>query len=389
MISEFVFEGNRKNAKILAERQNLEKYTKELQGYLNAQGTPFMRELQGNKRRITQVFNRGNWRAKTDTVSEIVPKIMHPLPKDAPKNRLGMAQWLVSKENPLTARVAVNRLWEQLFGLGIVETLEDFGSQGIKPTHPELLDYLAIKFMNDFKWSNRKMLKFMVMSATYRQSSEVQPEHLKLDPRNRYLARAPRIRLSAEQVRDQALAVSGLLSPKMYGPSVMPYQPDGIWQSVYNGASWTTSEGEDRYRRAVYTYMKRTSPFPNQLTFDASSREVCLVRRIKTNTPLQALAMLNDTTFSEVSQALAQKMMAIKNTDIKAKINAGYKLAMAHEPDAKTSERLEKLYFTAKNFYAKNEQKILKLDFNKNQDYSALAVVASAIINLDEFITKE
>lgn len=391
MISEFIFEGNSKNAKILSERQNLEKYTKELQGYLYAQGTPFMRELKGNNRRITQVFNRGNWRAKTDTVHEVVPKIMHPLPKDAPKNRLGMAQWLVSKENPLTARVAVNRLWEQLFGLGIVETLEDFGSQGIKPTHPELLDYLAIKFMNDFKWSNRKMLKFMVMSATYRQSSEVQPEHLKLDPRNRYLARAPRVRLSSEQVRDQALAVSGLLSPKMYGPSVMPYQPDGIWQSVYNGASWTTSEGEDKYRRAVYTYMKRTSPFPNQLTFDGSSREVCLVRRIKTNTPLQALAMLNDTTFSEVSQALAQKMMAIKNTDIKAKINAGYKLALANEPNPKATERLMKLYQTANQFYTKNKLKQLHFPSNnkQNTEYSALSVVASAIINLDEFITKE
>lgn len=389
MISEFVFEGNNKNAKILAEKENLEKYTKELQGYLYAQGTPFMRELPENKKRITQVFHRGNWRAKTDTVQEIVPKLLHSMPKTAPKNRLGMAQWLVSKENPLTARVAVNRLWEQLFGLGIVETLEDFGSQGIKPTHPELLDYLALKFMNEYNWSNKKMLKLMVMSATYRQASEVKPEHLKLDPRNRYLARSPRVRLSAEQVRDQALAVCGLLSSKMYGPSVMPYQPNGIWQTVYSGASWTTSEGEDKYRRAVYTYMKRTSPFPNQLTFDGSSREICLVRRIKTNTPLQALATLNDTTFSEVSQALAQKMMAQKSADIKTKINAGYKLALAHEPNPKATERLLKLYYKSKDFYAKNGNKTLRLDSNINQDYSAFAIVASAIINLDEFVTKE
>lgn len=389
MIENFVFDGNVKN--INTEKfKKLDELTVELQNYLYQSGTPFLKELPENKKRITRIFNRGNWMAKTDTVQPIVPKIFNKMPDKSPSNRLGFANWITSKENPLTARVAVNRLWEQIFGYGIVETLEDFGSQGIKPSHPELLDYLALKFMNEYNWSTKKMLKFMVMSYTYQQKSEVSEKQLKLDPRNKYLARAPRVRLSAEQVRDQALAVSGLLSKKMYGPSVMPYQPNGIWQTVYSGADWVTSEGEDKYRRALYTYLKRTSPFPNLLNFDGSSREVCLVRRIRTNTPLQSLATLNDTTFTEVAQQLALQSLA-KNESLEQKISFMYKKSLFTNPDAKTLERLVKLYNTSKEFYNKNEQKTLKTSNikDKNNEFSSLTIVASAIINLDKFITKE
>jgi hypothetical protein len=214
-----------------------------------------------------------------------------------PKNRLGLAMWLTDKKNPLVARTMVNRLWEQLFGYGLAETLEDLGTQGIPPTHKELLDHLSWQFMNDFNWSIKKLLKEMVLSATYRQSSKVNEELLKKDPNNKFYARGARVRLSAEQLRDQSLAVSDLLSKKMYGPSVMPFQPDGIWRSPYNHDAWRISKGEDQFRRAIYTYWKRTAPYPSMITFDGGAREVCITRRIRTNTPLQALTTLNDSAY--------------------------------------------------------------------------------------------
>jgi hypothetical protein len=390
MIESFTFNGNIKKTGEV--NSSLMALKAEVKGYLHSTGTPIMQELPEGKRRVTRVFTRGNWMAQADTVDMDVPKIFNPLPKDAPKNRLGMAQWLVSKENPLTARVAVNRLWEQLFGYGIVETLEDFGSQGIKPTHPELLDYLAVKYMNEYNWSTKKMLRFMVTSATYRQSSDVKPEHLQKDARNRYLAHAPRTRLAAEQVRDQALAVSGLLSEKMYGPSVMPYQPAGIWQVVASGATWETSTGEDKYRRALYTYMRKTSPYPNMLTFDGPSREVCTVRRIRSNTPLQALATLNDTTYTEVSQRLAKRMLEEKGGDVKTRIKKGFAIALAHDPDQKSLDRLVALYEKAFKFYNAKDDKAYSMsgttDTSK-KELASLTIVASAIINTDEFVTKE
>lgn len=233
---------------------------------------------------MTRLFVRGNWLDKADTIQPGVPAVLNKFQDSLPANRLGFAQWITSTDNPLTARVAVNRVWEQLFGYGLVETLEDFGSQGSKPSHPELLDHLAVKFMYDFQWSTKKLLKYIVSSATYRQSSVITEAHLKYDARNKYLARGARVRLSSEQIRDQALAVSGLLSTKMYGPSVMPYQPEGIWQTVYSGERWLTSTGEDRYRRALYTYVRRSSPYPNLITFDGPSREFCVTRRIRVPT---------------------------------------------------------------------------------------------------------
>ena len=239
-----------------------------------------------------------------------VPGSLNPFPNKAPRNRLGMALWLTSKQNPLTARTMVNRIWEQLFGTGLVETLEDMGTQGAAPTHKELLDYLSWTFMNDDAWSVKKLIKQIVMSATYRQDAKLTNELIEKDPYNKFYARGARVRLSAEQVRDQALAISGLLSEKMFGPSVMPWQPAGIWLSPWNGQYWINSKGEDQYRRAVYTYCKRTAPYPSMITFDGAVREVCSARRIRTNTPLQALVILNDSFYLDASRHFAYRMLA-------------------------------------------------------------------------------
>ena len=259
--------------------------------------------------RVTHVHNRGSFLDPGDKVTAAVPEAFNPLPAGAAANRLGMAKWLVSRENPLTARVLANRYWAQFFGTGIVETQEDFGTQGQPPSHPELIDWLAVDFM-DGGWSMKRLCKTIVMSATYRQSSRVTPELVERDRFNRLLARGPRVRFDAEMLRDNVLAVSGLLSRKIGGPSVMPIQPPGIWASVYSGEKWETSAGEDRHRRGIYTFVKRTSPYPSMLAFDGTSRETCAIRRIVTNTPLQALVTLNDPVYVEAAQALARKMMA-------------------------------------------------------------------------------
>ncbi|MCA9261522.1 MAG: DUF1553 domain-containing protein, partial [Planctomycetales bacterium] len=230
------------------------------------------------------------------------------------RDRLAMARWLVSGQHPLTARVLVNRVWQELFGLGLVETAEDFGSSGAAPSHPLLLDHLAVKFQEGWSWSLKRLLREIVLSAAYRQTHRVSADAYASDPRNRWLARGPRTRLTAEMVRDQALAVSGRLSRKRYGPPVMPPQPAGVWQSVYSGAQWQTSEGEDRFRRAIYTYWKRTSGYPSMLTFDAPSRDICVARRMPTNTPLQALATLNDEAYVELAHGLAERMLAEDRT---------------------------------------------------------------------------
>jgi hypothetical protein len=369
----------------------LDSLRKELAQYINPSGTLVMQELAPDKKRITHVFNRGSWIDKGEKVEAAVPKALNPMPQGAPKNRLGMAQWLVSKDNPLTARVAVNRFWEQLFGYGIVETLEDFGSQGNKPTHPELLDWLAVTFMDDCAWSMKKILRVMVLSGTYRQSSVAQREHLEKDPKNQYFARGPRVRLTAEQIRDQALAVSGLLSKKMNGPSVMPHQPERVWQTVYNGMEWKLSEGEDQFRRAVYTYIKRTSPYPNMLNFDGPSREFCMVRRIRSNTPLQALAVLNDTVSTIVSVAMAKRMMEEGGNDVTACIKRGYKMALFHEPDANALNKLVAFYNKMDNYYKQNKDKAVLFTGSKESGtkLAPLALVAGVIINQDEFLTKE
>ncbi len=396
----------------------------------NPQQTPILAENPEDYHRESYMFVRGNWLVHGKEVQPGVPATLHNFPEDAPRNRLGFAQWLVSKENPLTARVMVNRFWEQLFGIGIVETVEDFGSQGAPPSHPQLLDWLAVQFMQEYDWSMKQLLKTMVMSATYRQSSEASAELLALDPANRMLARGPRVRLSAEQVRDQALVVGNLLSDKMYGESVMPPQPPGVWQVVYNGGKWVQSEGEDRYRRAVYTYWRRTSPYPSMVSFDAPSREFCSTRRIRTNTPLQALVTLNDPVYVEAAQGLGAQMKRTTG-DVEEQIKFGYKRAMFQEiADNKLNELLS-LYNDVDQYFEENPEEIDKMladpaaAFNipeedetdegegmeeeidmevpeteeaeqrwpcegkDCQELASFTVVANAIMNLDEFITKE
>jgi hypothetical protein len=354
------------------------------------QTTPITVENPQSMHRVTQVFERGNWLVKTDTVQPEVPQSLNPFPKEAPKNRLGLAQWMTSKENPLVARTIVNRVWEQIFGAGLAETLEDLGTQGIPPTHKELIDHLSWKLMNEYQWSLKKLMKEIVMSATYRQDSKITPDHLAKDPFNKLYARASRVRLSAEQVRDQALSVSGLLSNKMYGPSVMPFQPDGIWQSPWNGQTWTKSKSEDQYRRAVYTYWKRSSPYPSIMTFDGATREVCTARRIRTNTPLQALVTLNDSVYVEAAHRLALNMQQ-KSKEVQQQIAIGYEQAIGQPITSEKLAVLEKLYHQALTEYQSSNQKLVS--YHKQHDQQlpqtkALALVASAILNLDEFVTK-
>src|SRR6185312_4199802 len=259
-----------------------------------------LEERPGSVRPAAYIRERGSFASKGDMVYADVPASLNPLPKNATPNRLTLAEWLISDDNPLTARVTVNRYWESFFGHGIVETSEDFGTQGEPPTHPKLLDWLATEFMGD-GWSMKKIKREIVLSATYRQSSRVTPELLARDPYNKLYGHGPRFRVEAEMVHDIALSASGLLSDKMYGPSVFPYQPDGIWDVPYSSDKWIQSKGDDSHRRAIYTFMRRSAPYPSLVTFDAPSREFCTVRRVRTNTPLQALTTLNDPYFFDAA----------------------------------------------------------------------------------------
>lgn len=339
--------------------------------------------------RSTQVFERGNWLMKTDTVRPGTPGSLNPWRPEWPRNRLGLSQWLVSRENPLTARTLVNRVWEQVFGRGIVATLEDMGSQSDPPSHPELLDWLSLRLMEGHGWSIKALVRDIVLSGTYRQSSVNNAMLYNMDPANSLYARGPRTRLSAEQIRDQALAVSGLLSDRMYGPSVMPPQPEGIWQTVYNGGNWVESQGEDRYRRAVYTYLKRTSPYPSFLTFDAGSREVSTVKRTVTNTPLQALVTLNDPVYLETAYHLAKYMATFPQAD--NSIREGYKRALKTDLADEKLAVLRKLYRSSLAEFGEgkgNAKEFLPEGAEGGAGIAALTVVANAIMNLDEFLTK-
>ncbi|MCE7070747.1 DUF1553 domain-containing protein [Dyadobacter sp. CY327] len=352
---------------------------------------PVIWEGKGDFARKTNVFVRGNWMVKGAEVKPDVPKLLAPMPKDAQRDRVGLAKWIVSRDNALTSRVIVNRFWEQLFGKGIVETVEDFGSQGAEPTHPELLDWLAVKFMEEDKWSIKKMLKTIVMSSTYRQSSKTDENKLEKDPYNIWISRGPRVRLSAEQVRDQALACSGLISDKMYGPGVMPPQPDKIWQSPYSGEKWVLSEGEDRYRRGVYTYWKRTAPYPSMVTFDAPSREFCQSRRILTNTPLQALVTLNDPVYLEAAEKLATRMQQRGKTP-EQQLKEGYRMLTFQNIEQKNLNVLVKVYKQALDAYKKKPveaDSILAYGKERTPELAALTISANVMLNLDNVITKE
>lgn len=286
----------------------------------------------------------------------------------------------------------VNRVWEQLFGTGLAETLEDLGSQGIPPTHVELLDWLSYQFMNDDNWSTKKLIRTIVMSATYQQDSKLTPELEQKDPYNKFYARGARVRLSAEQVRDQALCISGLMSEKMYGPGVFPYQPNGIWLSPYNGLEWKQSTGEDQYRRAVYTYCKRSAGYPSMVAFDGVSREVCTVRRIRTNTPLQALTTLNDSAYIDIARHFAYRMQTVAGNDIKQQVKTGFQYATHHDIDDKSLQALMNLYNMAYTQFKNNADKTCEMiggmNEHTNAETAALIVVANAILNLDEVVTK-
>ncbi len=353
--------------------------------------TPIMVENNSEQKRVTNIFDRGSWLSKGDEVQPDVPHIMNPFPANAPPNRLGLAMWLTDKKNPLTARTMVNRLWEQLFGNGLAETLEDLGTQGVPPLHKELLDYLSWKFMHEYNWSVKKLLKEMVMSATYRQSSKTTDELIQKDPNNILLARMTRTRLTGEQMRDQALAVSNLLSKKMYGESVMPYQPEKIWASPYNPFQWKLSEGEDQYRRAVYTYWKRTAPYPSMINFDGGSREVCVVRRIRTNTPLQALNSLNDSAYLVLARQFAINMRKADPL-VKKQIETGYQKMLYQSITPAKLNVLVDLYDQTLLEYKKDKTAANALMGDKNKtalpEDAAMVVVANAMMNLDEWVNK-
>ena len=358
------------SGKIVSQLKNLQKK----KNSYKVATTPIMQELPKDKRRVTKIFIRGNWEDLAEEVQEGTPEVMNKFKPEWPKNRLGMAYWMTSAENPLFARVAVNRFWEQLFGLGIVETLEDFGSQGNKPTHPKLLDDLAYRFSHEHKWSIKSLLKEIVMSATYRQSSNATKKLLEKDPFNHYLARGPRFRLSSEQIRDQALKVSGLLSEKMFGPSVMPFQPEGVWMTVYNGQKWVMGKNGEQHRRALYTFWKRTSPYPSMEAFDTPSREVCKVRRVRTNTPLQALVTLNDPVYMECATEFG-KLIRNQSGDLDSKLTYAFEKAVCRKPKAVELATLKKLIEELKRDYSKSEEE-------------SWTLVANVIMNLDEFLIK-
>jgi hypothetical protein len=348
------------------------------------------------------VLGRGRYDAPGERVKAGVPEaLLGAWPAGAPHNRLGLARWLTQPQHPLTARVVVNRFWAELFGTGIVKTLADFGAQGEWPSHPELLDWLARDFV-DGGWNVKALLRTLVLSATYRQSSAVTPALLARDPENRLLARGPRVRLPAELIRDQALAVSGLLAPRIGGPSVFPYQPEKLYEGLvvgadYPGTKWTLSSGDDLHRRSLYTFWKRTVPHPAMISFDAPDREVCTVSRSRTNTPLQALVLWNEPGYLEAARALGLRMLREHGDDDAAQVGFGFRLATGRAP---SPEETRVLTDALRHFRA---------DFTANPDAAAhlltvgvtpcdtsvpageaaaAMTVANMILSLDETITK-
>jgi hypothetical protein len=357
-----------------------------------------MGDRAGVDRPSTALRMRGSYMSPGERVYAATPAFLPPIPEGRPPNRLGLAYWLVDEENPLTARVAVNRFWEQLFGRGLVLTSEDFGTQGEPPTHPELLDWLATTFTSQ-GWSMKKVQRLMATSATYRQSSRVTPALIERDPYNRLLARGPRFRVEAETVRDIALAVSGLLSQKVGGPSVFPDQPDGVWDNPYSKDKWTRSEGEDRYRRSLYTFIRRTAPYPMLTTFDAPSREFCTVRRVRTNTPLQALTTLNDPAFFAAAKALAERVLHEAEGQPEARAVHAFRLGTARRPSATELASLLGFYREEAARFATDAAAARMIadaavgaedhGVATPAEKAAWTMVASVVLNLDETLTKE
>jgi Protein of unknown function (DUF1553)/Protein of unknown function (DUF1549)/Planctomycete cytochrome C len=370
---------------------------------LKSVATPIMKELPEKQRRKTKIHIRGNFLTEGAEVTPGLPALFPPLPPGQPLNRLGVAHWLVDRANPLTARVTVDRLWDQIFGVHLVDAPEDFGVRSKPPQHQDLLDWLAVEFMEPASkgarpWDMKRFLKMLVTSATYRQSSRVTPELLEKDPDNRLLARGPRFRTSAETIRDQALFASGLLSPKMYGPSVRPPRPKlGLTAAFGGGTDWDASPGDDKYRRALYTEWRRTTPYPSMLTFDAPNRNVCTIARPRTNTPLQALVTLNDPVYVEASQALARRMVKEGGTTVEFRVEHGFRLCLTRPPQLSETKRLVDLYQKARADFATNPKEAQQMATEPLGplpagmdaiDLAAWTVVGNVLLNLDEVFAK-
>ncbi|MSQ93390.1 MAG: DUF1553 domain-containing protein [Gemmataceae bacterium] len=360
--------------------------------------TPIMKELSDKQKRVTKIHVRGNFLDQSKEVQPGAPAFLHALPKDQPANRLTLAKWLVSADNPLTARVTVNRYWEQIFGLGLMESPDDFGIRGKSPTHAELLDWLAVEFSTNLQWDVKKLLKLIVTSIAYRQVSTVTPALIERDPDNRFLARGPRFRSSAEAIRDQSLYVAGLLSPKMYGAPVRPPRPKlGLTAAFGGSTDWDTSAGDDKYRRALYTQWRRTTPYPSMTTFDAPSRTVCTITRPRTNTPLQALVTLNDPVYVEAAQALGRRMVKDGGATLESKLQHGFRLCLARPAREVEMKRLVELHTKAQAEYAKNPKLAQQLATDpigplpaglQAPDMAAWTVVGNVLMNLDEMFAK-
>jgi hypothetical protein len=326
--------------------------------------------------RMSTMFARGDYRSPTEAIEPNTPAVLHAYKIDGPKNRLGLAKWLVSPENPLVGRVIVNRIWGEIFGVGLVSTPEDFGLKGEAPLHPELLDWLAVDLVEQ-GWSQKKLLKRIVTSRTYRQASAISSDALERDPNNTLLARGPRFRLPAESIRDNALSIAGLLSLKQFGPPIRPPQPDGLWKKVGGKAyDYETSPGEDKYRRGIYVVLKRMSPYPSFITFDATPRLACRVKRDRSNTPLQALTLLNDPVYVEAAQVFAERIVTDASSDIDERLEYAFQAAVARKPKADEVTALRSLYQS-------------ELDAGNRDESVAWFAIASTLMNLDETITKE
>jgi hypothetical protein len=352
--------------------------------------------------RPTFILMRGAYDKPGEKVAAATPGVLPALAADLPRNRLGLAKWLVSRENPLTARVIVNRFWQHFFGTGLVRTSEDFGSQGEQPSHPELLDWLAVTFQES-GWDVKNLVKMIVTSETYQQSSQFSVRSAQLDPMNTWLSRGPRHRLSAEVIRDQALAASGLLVEKIGGPSVKPYHPPGLYEQVVAQrdnpkATYQQGTGDDLHRRSLYTYWKRSVPHPGMLLFDAPFRETCALRRSRSNTPLQALNLMNDPTYVEAARFLAQRMIKEGGASIESRLTHGFRLLLARKPSPQELQVLTAAVERSIQDFAKDAEaakKLLSLGEAKSDDklppaeLAAYTTVASTLINLDETITKE
>jgi hypothetical protein len=352
-----------------------------------------MQEL--SEPRKSTVFQRGDYRNPGAAVRPGTPAVLHRMP-DGPANRLTLARWLVDRDNPLTARVHVNRLWAELFGRGLVSTVEDFGVKGEPPTHPELLDWLAVEFM-DNGWSVKKLLRTVVTSATYRQASRLTPELLARDDQNKLYARGPRFRMDAEMIRDNALAAAGLLSLKQGGPPIRPYQPDGLWTKVGGErVEYIVSPGAERYRRGIYVVWKRASPYPSFVNFDANARFACTVKRSRSNTPLQALTLLNDPVYVEAALALAGRILTErKEASVEERLRYAFRLCLAREPRDAEVAILRRLLDRQREANAVKPAAVKALLGSfpvpascTAEELAAWYAVATALLNLDETITK-